>query len=155
MLSFTFFINCSLTFQVHPWVTKEGAEPMPSEPENCNPGPIEVTEEEILFSVRSIPKLDTLILVKAMLKKHSFKNPFSAGSGDASSAGPQGSGSRGQKLSEESRSLSDPDSYECLAIVKRFVLLWEVEGWGFFWGQVSNCRETSSEAQKILKGNYR
>jgi [calcium/calmodulin-dependent protein kinase] kinase len=115
---------------VHPWVTREGRDPLPSEPENCNPGPIEVTEEEVRFSVRSIPKLDTLILVKAMLKKHSFKNPFNA-SAASSSAGTavvpsSGSGcSSGQQKvvsEQDSRSsLSEPNSYECLA--KRYMRL--------------------------------
>ncbi|CAG0912431.1 unnamed protein product, partial [Notodromas monacha] len=39
---------------------------------------IRVTEEEVRCSVRSIPKLDTLILIKAMLKKHSFRYPFAS-----------------------------------------------------------------------------
>ncbi|CAG0916905.1 unnamed protein product [Notodromas monacha] len=60
----------------HPWVTSNDEDPMPTEEENCNPGLIEVTDDEVRFSVRSIPKLDTLILVKAMLKKHSFRHPF-------------------------------------------------------------------------------
>lgn len=37
---------------------------------------IEVTDDDVENSVKSIPKLDTLILVKAMIKKHSFANPF-------------------------------------------------------------------------------
>lgn len=48
--------------------------PLPSEEENCVL--IEVTEEEVQSCVRSIPKLETLILIKCMLKKHSFQNPF-------------------------------------------------------------------------------
>ncbi|KAF4521170.1 hypothetical protein B566_EDAN011620, partial [Ephemera danica] len=60
----------------HLWVTQDGAYPLPSEPENCR-GLVEVSAEDILSVVRSIPKLDTLILVKAMLKKHSFQHPFS------------------------------------------------------------------------------
>lgn len=43
----------------HPWLTKEGAFPLPSEEENCVL--IEVTEEEIQQCVTSIPKLDTLV----------------------------------------------------------------------------------------------
>lgn len=60
--------------KVHPWVTRNGSCPMPSESENCVF--VEVTEEEIDNCVRTIPKLDTLILVKSMLKKHSFGNPY-------------------------------------------------------------------------------
>ncbi|KAL3214540.1 hypothetical protein MRX96_007021, partial [Rhipicephalus microplus] len=60
--------------KVHSWVTKNGMFPMPSESENCVF--VEVTEEEIDNCVRTIPKLDTLILVKSMLKKHSFGHPY-------------------------------------------------------------------------------
>jgi len=59
----------------HDWVTMYGLNPLLKEEENCQL--IEVTEHEVQNSVRSIPKLDTLILVKAMLKQHSFSNPFS------------------------------------------------------------------------------
>lgn len=58
-------------FQEHPWVTSHGAYPLPSEEENCSL--VEVTEEDMMKVVTSVPKLDTLILVKAMLKKHSFQ----------------------------------------------------------------------------------
>ncbi|XP_064460606.1 calcium/calmodulin-dependent protein kinase kinase 1-like isoform X2 [Ornithodoros turicata] len=60
--------------KLHPWISKNSTYPMPSEEENCVF--VEVTEEEINSCVRTIPKLDTLILVKSMLKKHSFGNPF-------------------------------------------------------------------------------
>ncbi|CAN7937678.1 unnamed protein product, partial [Ixodes hexagonus] len=60
--------------KAHPWITQGATCPMPSEEENCVF--VEVTEEEIDNCVRTIPKLDTLILVKSMLKKHSFGNPF-------------------------------------------------------------------------------
>lgn len=60
--------------KVHPWITRGATCPMPSEEENCVF--VEVTEEDINTCVRTIPKLDTLILVKSMLKKHSFGNPF-------------------------------------------------------------------------------
>ncbi|XP_068101240.1 calcium/calmodulin-dependent protein kinase kinase 2 isoform X1 [Hyperolius riggenbachi] len=60
--------------KVHPWVTKHGAEPLPSEDENCTL--IEVTEEEVENSVKHIPSLATVILVKTMLRKRSFGNPF-------------------------------------------------------------------------------
>ena len=60
--------------QVHPWVTAGGQYLLPSEEDNCKL--IEVTEEEVSSCVRTIPKLDTLILIKCMVKKHSFHNPF-------------------------------------------------------------------------------
>nr|XP_023014647.1 calcium/calmodulin-dependent protein kinase kinase 1-like isoform X2 [Leptinotarsa decemlineata]XP_023014648.1 calcium/calmodulin-dependent protein kinase kinase 1-like isoform X2 [Leptinotarsa decemlineata] len=60
--------------KVHPWVTKHGSRPLPSEEENCHL--VEVTEEDVAKVITSIPKLDTLILIKHMLKKHSFQNPF-------------------------------------------------------------------------------
>ncbi|XP_073482684.1 calcium/calmodulin-dependent protein kinase kinase 2 isoform X6 [Aquarana catesbeiana] len=60
--------------KLHPWVTKHGAEPLPSEDENCTL--IEVTEEEVENSVKHIPSLATVILVKTMLRKRSFGNPF-------------------------------------------------------------------------------
>jgi len=37
---------------------------------------IEVTEDDINSSVTVVPKLETLIMVKQMLKRHSFRNPF-------------------------------------------------------------------------------
>ncbi|KAL1501044.1 hypothetical protein ABEB36_006446 [Hypothenemus hampei] len=58
----------------HPWVTKNGEHPLPSEEENCHL--VEITEEDVAKVITSIPKLDTLILIKHMLKKHSFQNPF-------------------------------------------------------------------------------
>ncbi|KAK9753902.1 Protein kinase domain [Popillia japonica] len=58
----------------HPWVSENGRMPLPSEEENCHL--VEVTEEDVAKVITSIPKLDTLILIKHMLKKHSFQNPF-------------------------------------------------------------------------------
>lgn len=63
--------------KLHPWVTKHGAEPLPGEDENCTL--IEVTEEEVENSVKHIPSLATVILVKTMLRKRSFGNPFEGG----------------------------------------------------------------------------
>ncbi|XP_036785171.2 calcium/calmodulin-dependent protein kinase kinase 2 isoform X5 [Manis pentadactyla] len=60
--------------KVHPWVTRHGAEPLPSEDENCTL--VEVTEEEVENSVKHIPSLATVILVKTMIRKRSFGNPF-------------------------------------------------------------------------------
>lgn len=58
----------------HNWVTANQNYPMPSEEENCRL--IQISEDELHHVVTSIPKLDTLILIKTMLKKHSFQNPF-------------------------------------------------------------------------------
>ncbi|XP_066465633.1 calcium/calmodulin-dependent protein kinase kinase 2 isoform X2 [Tiliqua scincoides] len=60
--------------KVHPWVTKNGVEPLPTEDENCTL--IEVTEEEVENSIKHIPSLATVILVKSMIRKRSFGNPF-------------------------------------------------------------------------------
>uniref|UniRef100_A0A8D0L8L5 Calcium/calmodulin dependent protein kinase kinase 2 n=1 Tax=Sphenodon punctatus TaxID=8508 RepID=A0A8D0L8L5_SPHPU len=60
--------------KLHPWVTKNGAEPLPTEDENCTL--VEVTEEEVENSVKHIPSLATVILVKTMIRKRSFGNPF-------------------------------------------------------------------------------
>ncbi|KAM4053359.1 calcium/calmodulin-dependent protein kinase kinase 2 isoform 1-T2 [Anomaloglossus baeobatrachus] len=79
--------------KLHPWVTKDGAEPLPSEDENCTL--IEVTEEEVENSVKHIPSLATVILVKTMLRKRSFGNPFE--------------GSR-----KEERSLSSPGTLQTI-----------------------------------------
>ncbi|XP_069613580.1 calcium/calmodulin-dependent protein kinase kinase 1 isoform X2 [Ranitomeya imitator] len=60
--------------KVHPWVSKNGENPLPLEEEHCTI--VEVTEEEVKNSVKLIPSLTTVILVKAMLRKRSFGNPF-------------------------------------------------------------------------------
>ena len=49
--------------------------PLPDKEENCRQL-VEVTDHEIENSVHSVPKLDTLILVKAMIRNRSFSNPF-------------------------------------------------------------------------------
>lgn len=54
----------------HPWVTYGGKHPLPTTAENCTV--IEVTDDDIQNSVKSIPKIKTLILVKSMLKYHTF-----------------------------------------------------------------------------------
>lgn len=58
----------------HKWITKNGTVPMPCQ-DTCQ-CTIEISEEDINSVVKSIPKLDTLILIKKMLKNHSFQNPF-------------------------------------------------------------------------------
>uniref|UniRef100_A0A670Z1L9 calcium/calmodulin-dependent protein kinase n=1 Tax=Pseudonaja textilis TaxID=8673 RepID=A0A670Z1L9_PSETE len=60
--------------KLHVWVTKNGTEPLPTEDENCTL--IEVTEEEVENSIKHIPSLATVILVKSMIRKRSFGNPF-------------------------------------------------------------------------------
>ncbi len=60
--------------KTHDWVTGHGLYPLPTEEENCDL--IEVTDVDVDDCVRSVPKLDTLILVKTMIKNHSFTNPF-------------------------------------------------------------------------------
>uniref|UniRef100_A0A3B4AKS0 Protein kinase domain-containing protein n=1 Tax=Periophthalmus magnuspinnatus TaxID=409849 RepID=A0A3B4AKS0_9GOBI len=56
------------------WVTRGGADPLPLEEEHCTV--VEVTEEDIQNSVKFVPTLSAVILVKAMLRKRSFSNPF-------------------------------------------------------------------------------
>lgn len=47
------------TSQLHPWVTKNGEEPLPSEEEHCSV--VEVTEEEVKNSVKLIPSWTTVV----------------------------------------------------------------------------------------------
>lgn len=58
--------------KVHSWLTNRGTDPLPSEVDNCRL-PVTVTDEEVERVVTRIPKLDTLILIKTMLKQHSFQ----------------------------------------------------------------------------------
>ncbi|XP_041348459.1 calcium/calmodulin-dependent protein kinase kinase 1-like [Gigantopelta aegis] len=60
--------------KVHNWVTQDDQFPLPTEEQNCVL--ITVTEEEIENVVKHVPKLDTLILVKSILKQKSFRNPY-------------------------------------------------------------------------------
>ncbi|XP_041664526.1 calcium/calmodulin-dependent protein kinase kinase 1b [Cheilinus undulatus] len=60
--------------KLHPWVTEDGTNHLPLEEEHCTA--LEVTEEEVKNSVKLIPSLSTVILVKSMLRKRSFSNPF-------------------------------------------------------------------------------
>ena len=64
----------------HRWVTRDGTTHLPAEEENCCRGtgrnPLDITAEDLEKSVRLIPHLTSLILVKAMLRKHSFQHPF-------------------------------------------------------------------------------
>ncbi|XP_042342698.1 calcium/calmodulin-dependent protein kinase kinase 1b [Plectropomus leopardus] len=60
--------------KLHVWVTENGSNPLPPEEENCTA--VEVTEEEVQNSIKLITSLSTVILVKSMLRKRSFSNPF-------------------------------------------------------------------------------
>ncbi|XP_074643752.1 calcium/calmodulin-dependent protein kinase kinase 1-like [Tubulanus polymorphus] len=60
--------------KIDSWVTKHDKHLMPTEEENCIL--ITVTEEEVDNSVKLVPKLETLILVKSILKNKSFKYPY-------------------------------------------------------------------------------
>lgn len=55
--------------KLHPWVTRHGAEPLPSEDENCTL--VEVTEEEVENSVKHIPSLATVVRREGPLTKSS------------------------------------------------------------------------------------
>ncbi|XP_032574112.1 calcium/calmodulin-dependent protein kinase kinase 1 isoform X1 [Drosophila sechellia] len=89
------------------WVTSDGEYPLPTEEENCCL--VQVDDEDIDSVVRSIPKLDTLILIKTMLKKHSFGNPFVKGSSGTSSS--LAGCSRIERFIRAGRSNSAPGSY--------------------------------------------
>lgn len=100
--------------KLHPWVTMNGACPLPSEEENCDL--VEVTDEDLNKVVTSIPKLDTLILIKHMLKKHSFQNPFLHRrdvhrSSNASVTATSAAQANRRLYSRSGRSNSAPDSY--------------------------------------------
>lgn len=45
----------------HTWVTNNHSQPMLKTLENCPNGPIEVDDEDIKNSIRTIPKLETLV----------------------------------------------------------------------------------------------
>lgn len=49
----------------HSWLTNNATEPLPNEADNCRV-PVTVTEEEVI-------RLGTLLMVKNMLKQHSFQ----------------------------------------------------------------------------------
>ncbi|XP_077422730.1 calcium/calmodulin-dependent protein kinase kinase 1b isoform X2 [Vanacampus margaritifer] len=60
--------------KLHPWVTECGANPLPLEEDHCTA--VEVTDEEVEKSVTLVSSLSAMILVKSMLRKRSFSNPF-------------------------------------------------------------------------------
>ncbi|XP_035900081.1 uncharacterized protein LOC118506701 isoform X1 [Anopheles stephensi] len=90
----------------HAWLTKHGTVQLPSEEENCRL--VQINDEDMNSVVKSIPKLDTLILIKTMLKKHSFQNPFTKG---ISGRAPQAGGSRLERFCRSGRSNSAPGDY--------------------------------------------
>lgn len=92
------------------WVTANDTFPLPSEEENCVL--VQISDEDMNSVVKSIPKLDTLILIKTMLKKHSFQNPFQKPTllGRTSARG----GSRIERFSRAGRSNSAPGAYHTL-----------------------------------------
>lgn len=90
--------------KAHDWVTGCGVYPILSEEENCK-HLVEVTESEVQNSVHTVPKLDTLILVKAMIKNHSFSNPFLNHSTLA--------GGAKERFQSSGRSNSAPETYDC------------------------------------------
>lgn len=98
----------------HKWVTVNGTNPLPSEEENCVL--VEVTDEEVRQVIQSIPRLDTLILVKTMLKKHSFQNPFgqkqSRTAASSVAASTSSDVDRSDKFQRSGRSHSAPGSYD-------------------------------------------
>ncbi|XP_061754313.1 calcium/calmodulin-dependent protein kinase kinase 1 isoform X3 [Nerophis ophidion] len=67
-------LYCFVFGKMNQWVTKEGTQLLPLEDEHCSV--VEVTEEDIKNSVKFVPSLSAVILVKAMLRKRSFSNPF-------------------------------------------------------------------------------
>ncbi|XP_053673600.1 uncharacterized protein LOC128723855 [Anopheles nili] len=91
----------------HPWLTRHGSVRLPTEEENCRL-PVQINDEDMCSVVKSIPKLDTLILIKTMLKKHSFQNPFTKG---ISGRAPQAGGSRLERFCRSGRSNSAPGDY--------------------------------------------
>uniref|UniRef100_A0A182VQ25 calcium/calmodulin-dependent protein kinase n=1 Tax=Anopheles minimus TaxID=112268 RepID=A0A182VQ25_9DIPT len=90
----------------HTWLTRHGSVRIPTEEENCRL--VQINDEDMNSVVKSIPKLDTLILIKTMLKKHSFQNPFTKG---ISGRAPQAGGSRLERFCRSGRSNSAPGDY--------------------------------------------
>lgn len=100
--------------QEHAWITRNGQYPMPSEDEHCQ-RLVQISEEDISCVVKSIPKLDTLILIKKMLKNHSFQNPFLSAIGNSSVAKSLASRISRLERFQNSRSNSAPGNYQNLA----------------------------------------
>ena len=49
--------------KTHHWITKNNTSPMLDTSQNCPNGLIEINEEDIQNSIRTIPKLETLVCV--------------------------------------------------------------------------------------------
>lgn len=96
----------------HSWVTCDGSSSLPDEVENCCRAPFEITAEDVELSVRSIPHITSLILVKAMLRKHSFQHPFKVNSnpGPLIKIGQSQILGRQLRFQSDGRSNSAPDS---------------------------------------------
>ncbi|KAL5274503.1 CAMKK2 family protein [Megaselia abdita] len=108
LILFPIISACFFFLQKHRWVTNDGIIALPSEDENCCL--VQISDEDINSVVKSIPKLDTLILIKTMLKNHSFLNPFMRNIG-VSGRAPQRGGSRMERFSRSGRSNSAPGAY--------------------------------------------
>ena len=88
---------------------------LPTEEDNCQL--VEVTETEVKNSVNSMPKLDTLILVKSMIKNHSFQNPFR------------------ETFQRNGRSNSAPEDYDCMHN-DRYPLFNPIQQGRAFWASI-------------------
>ena len=75
---------------------------------------VEISEEDISTVFKSIPKLDTLILIKKMLKNHSFQNPFLSSAIGTGTNVAKNIASRLSKLErfQNNRSNSAPGNYQ-------------------------------------------
>ncbi|KAK2505826.1 hypothetical protein MC885_017958 [Smutsia gigantea] len=124
--------------KLHPWVTRHGAEPLPSEDENCTL--VEVTEEEVENSVKHIPSLATVILVKTMIRKRSFGNPFEGSRRDERPLSAPGS-LLTKKPTRECEPLSGPKVMPaCLPACA----VASAGAWG--WGQLQRARASPNQA---------
>ena len=114
----------------HVWVC--GPAPLPSEAENCRGAALEVTEDEVQQCVRPLPSLNTIILVRAMVKQKSFVHPFRHSNsgdsgGDSCDGGDGGDGGAARDdrdrgaYQREGRSNSAPSAYELYLERKRSV----------------------------------
>jgi len=88
---------------------------LPTEEESCQ-RLVQISEDDINSVVKSIPKLDTLILIKKMLKNHSFKSPFLSAIGTSTNVA-KNLASRITRLQQfsSSRSNSAPGNYQTLS----------------------------------------
>lgn len=114
--------------QEHSWITKNDTFPLPTEEENCRL--VQISDEDMESVVKSIPKLDTLILIKKMLKNHSFLHPRlkskaangtnEVGSSIGNTAGrPTCRISRLERFSRAGRSNSAPGDYHNRSDISR------------------------------------